>query len=147
MKRVFPEIEDATYFALFLIVLLSGGECPKEIDMRSTRHQEPDTNTTGRKPPQENPDQVESFMDDDSRYDKVIEELLGESIISTDSFLNFFYGENPVSAPKARAPRQFSTNNEGLSLAAVDEDSIINHHGLSLAPEDESQTSFRDNEA
>ncbi|GFH50196.1 hypothetical protein CTEN210_06672 [Chaetoceros tenuissimus] len=148
MKRVFPEIEDAPYVALFLIVLLSGGECPKEIDLRSTRHQEPGTDTTGRKPPQENPDQVESFMDDDSRYERVMQELLGESIISTDSFLNFFYAENPVSAPKARASRQFSTNNEGLSLAPVDEDSIMhNHHGLSLAPEEDSQTCFDENEA
>ena len=50
-----------------------------------------------RRAPQENRgENEENFLDDDdSRYEKVIQELLGESIISTDSFLNWFYAENP----------------------------------------------------
>ena len=120
--------------------------------MRSSRIQEPGTDETRgmRQPPPEIPgqDDDESFLDDDSRYEKVMEELLRESIVSTDSFLNFFYAGNPVVSPKPRAPRQFSTNNEGLSFAAVDEVSIIHdNNDVSLASQVDSQTSFDENKA
>lgn len=34
-RRVYPDLEDAPYWVLFLIVVLSGGETPKEIDFYS----------------------------------------------------------------------------------------------------------------
>ena len=76
---------------LFLIVLLSGGECPIEIYM--PRRPEPKTTTIARSPPQERRGQNdESFLDDcndnDPRYENVIKELLEESVIITDTILN-----------------------------------------------------------
>ena len=89
MKRVFPEVADAPYYGLFLIVLFSGGKCPKEIYFGSSVQEESDTDTTTeRRPPQEKQFEDDtSFPDrDSSRYEKAVQEC----IISNDSLFNFF---------------------------------------------------------
>ncbi|GFH53211.1 predicted protein [Chaetoceros tenuissimus] len=57
VRRNFPEIADLPYFVLLLIVIFSGGETPKEIDLGSSYYRE------------ENPDEHEqNFFDDDDHH-------------------------------------------------------------------------------
>ncbi|GFH50343.1 hypothetical protein CTEN210_06819 [Chaetoceros tenuissimus] len=82
MRRKFPELEESPYFVLFLIVVFSGGECPKDIDFLNSWSEEEEES-----PNQEN----ESSSIDDSTYERVMQDLLGESMISNDSLFKLFY--------------------------------------------------------
>lgn len=83
LRRKF-ELEHCPYYQLFLIVLLSGGECPKEVDMQVTL--KPNVNDC------ENVNEKDQSSMNESLYENVIQELRDESSISNDSFLKWILG-------------------------------------------------------
>lgn len=105
MKRTFPEIADEPYVILLLVVIFSGGECPKEIDIYSSEDM-----VNGDSQAQSG--EMKNVADN-SAYERGVKQLLGEDIISNDSLLRHFYAANPVTRTK-RKIQKFSSN-EGLS--------------------------------
>jgi hypothetical protein len=73
VRRNFPEIEDASYVCLLLIVIFSGGETPKEIDLGSSYHQADESE--------------QNFVDDDHHINtqdqKAIDELFAKYQVSS----------------------------------------------------------------
>ena len=82
VRRNFPEIADLSYIVLLLIVIFSGGETPKEIDLGSSYDQEGSTD-----------ENEQNFVDDDHHINtqdqKAIDELFAKyqvaSVGSDDS--------------------------------------------------------------
>ncbi|GFH50341.1 predicted protein [Chaetoceros tenuissimus] len=140
MRRKFPELEESPYFVLFLIVVFSGGECPKEIDFLYSSEQEEEGSMSDWKKKSSSPkhdEQDESFLDEYSSYEKFLQELLGESMISNDSLFKLFYAKNPVKDPKSHA-RQFSKSNtpdDSQDESLGQEESRINNVSYALNEE------------
>lgn len=105
VKRTFPEIADEPYVILLLVVIFSGGECPKEIDIYSSEDM-----VNGDSQAQSG--EMKNFADN-SAYERGVKQLLGEDIISNDSLLRHFYAANPVTRTKRKI--QKISSNEGLS--------------------------------
>ncbi|GFH55510.1 predicted protein [Chaetoceros tenuissimus] len=91
-RRVYPQLKDAPYWVVFVIVLFSGGECPKEIDFGSSY-----TNHSS-SPPEPTPEEEEADAEKKrisqmtpSENEQALRDMIGdEDIFSNDFWLKHF---------------------------------------------------------
>ncbi|GFH46252.1 hypothetical protein CTEN210_02726 [Chaetoceros tenuissimus] len=124
-RRVYPQLEDAPYWVLFLIVVFSGGETPKEIDLYSNSNRE------GRSPNPSNENHEEDIAN---------RNIDAENIFTSDFWLKHF-NINHSSQRDNSLERSFERRCEALreKRAKSDDDG-----GLSFldVKDDDSELSF-----